>query len=344
MYDYLIVGAGLTGAVCARELRQAGHSVMVLEKRSHLAGNCYDERVDGILVNRYGGHIFHTDNARIWDYATSFAEFRQYEHRVKVRIGETVYSFPPNLMTYQQLGLQPGPGSEPILKNLFFRGYTEKQWQRPLEQVPGAVLARIPWRGTWDDRYFTDRYQGLPVGGYTAWIANILGDAPLELECDYLEAPDYWRRQARQVIYTGPLDALYGYIYGRLEYRSLRFDTRTLPVSDFQGTATVNYPDPDVPYTRVMEWRHFGWQAAPEGRTVVTWEYPADYGPGREPYYPVRDDANAALYARYAWDAAADGYIPAGRLGRYQYLDMHQAIGSALRLVERIGHGTLDAD
>jgi UDP-galactopyranose mutase len=335
MLDYLIVGAGLTGAVVAHELRKAGRSVAVIEKRAHIGGNCYDEVRDGIRVSLYGGHIFHTNSRRIWDYLSQFTAWQAYEHRVKASYYGTIYSFPPNRMTLQQLGVQPGPEAEHKIRETFFRGYTEKQWGRRLEDVPGSIIKRIPVRDNWDDRYFADDYQGLPADGYTAMIGRMLEGVPVTLEADYLGDREYWRTKARRVIYTGPVDALYDNDLGRLEYRSLCFKHTKYDLPDWQGCATLNYTAASVPFTRTMEWKYF-WRTPALDYTWVTHEWPADYDGANEPYYPVGDDANTALYREYRERADADGYIVAGRLGAYRYYNMDQCVGAALALVERI--------
>jgi UDP-galactopyranose mutase len=333
MIDYLIVGAGLFGAVCARELADSGRSVLVIDKRSHIGGNCYTETWDGITTSLYGGHIFHTNSRRIWDYVNEFAEWQQYEHRVKASYKGVVYSFPPNRMTIQQIGAIPG-SLEDEIKRRFFEGYTAKQWGRPLAEVPDHVIKRIPIRDNWDDRYFTDLYQGLPMGGYTPMFERLLNGIEVELQADYMTDLDYWRSKAEQVIYTGPLDELYWCNMGRLKYRSLRHEHQLHAQSDFLGCATLNYADLSIPYTRKMEWKHF-WRASTP-YTWVTTEYPQAYDGTNEPYYPVGDEPNRALYQQYKEIAKQNGYIVGGRLGSYQYLNMDQAIGAALATVERL--------
>jgi UDP-galactopyranose mutase len=330
-WDYLVVGAGIFGATCARELADRGRRVLVIEKRGHVAGNCHTTTERGVLRSVYGGHIFHTDNRRIWDYVNRFAEFRQYEHRVKASYQGTVYSFPPNRMTCQQLGVVPGtPEAAARIKETFFDGYSAKQWGRPIDQVPGSVIRRIPIRDNWDDRYFADEFQGLPAAGYTAMVEKMLEGIRLELNTDYLDRATFWDSQAHKVIFTGPIDALCGHVLGKLDYRSLHFEDEWHE-GDYQGCATLNYTEAEVPYTRVLEWKHF-WPAQTH-ETLVTREYPAAEG---EPYYPVNNERNQALYAQYRAYAAGNKphVILGGRLGSYKYLDMHQAIGAALRLVE----------
>lgn len=332
MYDFLIVGAGLTGATLAQQLTQAGASCFVVERRDHIAGNCYDTEIDGLMVNRYGGHIFHTNSSRVWEYVNHFAAWEPYEHRVKAHYRGTVYSFPPNKMTLQQLGLHGDEQhTQAVLLATFFAGYSFKQWGRPLSDIPNGIIKRIPIRDTWDDRYFTDKYQGLPVGGYTSMVERMLRDVDVSLQTDYLADRKVLNRLAKKVIYTGPLDALYDYDYGRLEYRSLHFDSQWISANDYQGCATMNYTDYQPDFTRILEWRHFGHKPA-TGQTLITREYPQDYDGRNEPYYPVNDNKNNDLHRQYAARADADGIIYAGRLGRYRYYDMDQAIAAGLKL------------
>jgi UDP-galactopyranose mutase len=332
MYDYLIVGAGLFGATAARVLADAGKSVLVIEKRSHVAGNCFDENWGGCYVNKYGGHIFHTNSRRIWDFLGRFTEWRSYEHRVKAHFKGKVYSLPPNLATFDQLGIKPGPAADEVIRSMFFTGYTSKQWGRPIDQVPESVIKRIPIRRNYDDRYFSDRYQAMPDQGYTRMVERMLDAIPVQLGVDFLGDVDYWRQQARRVIYSGPVDALFGYELGRLEYRSLRHVTERVEIDDYQGCATMNYTDIDVPWTRILEWKHFGWRKEPRGETVITMEYPSDEG---DPYYPIEDEHNTALYARYAERAGQERWLRVGgRLGSYKYYNMDQVVAQAIAVAE----------
>lgn len=333
MIDYLIVGAGLYGATCARLLTDAGKRVLVLEKRDHVGGNCADTVIDGVRVSLHGGHIFHTNSDRIWHFVNKFSDWLPYTHRVLACARGRLYSFPPNLTTYEQLGIDIGaPGFEQVLRDKFFSGYTAKQWRKSIDDLPPGILNRIPIRETSDDRYFTDIYQGLPANGYSAMITRMLDGIEVLCGVDYLEDGLDYEDNAREVIYTGPLDALYDYDLGRLAYRSLRFDTQMVKQSPYQPAATVNYCDADVPYTRIMDWGQF-WPKQ-VAHTVITIEYPADDG---EPYYPVNDAENNALHAAYMARAKALGNIHiGGRLGNYRYWNMDQAIGAAMALVERL--------
>jgi UDP-galactopyranose mutase len=332
MYDYLIVGAGLFGSTCARVLADAGRSVMVIEQRPHVAGNCYDENWGGCYVNMHGGHIFHTNSPRIWEFMSRFTEWRAYEHRVKAFYRGCVYSLPPNMTTFDQLGMRPGPEAEQRIREMFFEGYTAKQWGRPIDQVPASVIKRIPIRYTYDDRYFADRYQGMPEKGYTRMVERMLVDLPVQVSVDFLLDIDYWRGQAKRVIYSGPIDALFGYELGRLEYRSLRHITERLDTDNYQGCATINYTDANIPWTRVLEWKHFGWRREPKGETIVTIEYPADEG---EPYYPIEDARNTELYAQYAARVTELKWLRVGgRLGSYKYFNMDQVVAQALNVAQ----------
>jgi UDP-galactopyranose mutase len=329
MYDYLIVGAGLTGATAANMLQYARKRCLVIDRRDHIAGNCYDEMLDGIRVHRYGGHIFHTDSQRMWRFVNRFASFQQYEHRVKAYRDGVYYSFPPNKMTEQQLS-----DRVVTVRRYFYEDFSEKAWGRRWEEIPESIRERVPYRFNWDDRYFTARWQGLPENGYTTLVENLLYQVPVELETDYCHDRDYWRAKADRVIYTGALDELMGYQYGKLEYRSLVFETKRYEQPDYQGCPTVNYPDLDVPYTVINEWKHYGWQSEPAGRTIVTVQTPARFEDTGERYYPYVDEENQERYARYA-AALEPGIIPAGRLGTFQYLNMDQAVQAAMDLVEK---------
>ena len=333
MTDFLIVGAGLYGATCARLLTDAGKRVRVIERRDEVGGNCHDKVIDGVRVSSYGGHIFHTNSERIWEFVGRFADWLPYIHRVKANHAGRLYSFPPNRATFEQLGIaHDAPEADAVIRKAFFEGYTAKQWGKPIEDVPAEVLARIPIRNNADDRYFTDKYQGLPADGYTAMIARMLDGVAVETGADYLADEEYWNAQAAEVIYTGPLDAYYRHDAGVLAYRSLRFDTMRVEGKHFQGAATVNFCDADVPYTRIMDWSY--WWSTSNGHTVITAEYPADKG---EPYYPVNDAENNTIHAKYAERAAKAKWLHiGGRLGSYRYWNMDQAIGAATALTERL--------
>ncbi len=343
MYDYLIVGAGLYGATMARYLFDHGRTVAVIEARSGPAGNCADEYQDGIRVQLHGGHIFHTNDDGVWSFVNRFCDWQRYEHRVTAEAQGRRWSFPVNLQTLNQMwGVTSPAEAEKMLadhgrvreiRRLFFEGYTAKQWGRPIEQVPESVLARIPMRKTWDDRYFTDTYQALPIGGYTELVRAMLTGIQVAYNCPF-KLDEYWPRKVRRIIYTGPLDALYDYRYSELEYRSLRFEHNRMG-GDYQGIATVNYCDADVPYTRILEHKHFGHQQHAE--TVVTHEYPRAYINGvNERYYPVGGDNNKEIHSKYMALAESDNLIVGGRLGLYKYLDMDKTIRLALDAAAKI--------
>lgn len=352
MYDFLIVGAGLFGSVCARELTDAGYKCLVIDKREHIGGNCYTENVDGINVHKYGPHIFHTSDKEIWDYVNRFATFNHFVNRPKVRYGKDLYSFPINLMTlYQLFGVtdpraaeqeldkrrikidRPANLEEWVLTQVgqeiydkFIKGYTTKQWGRDPKELPASIIKRLPIRMTYDDNYFKDKYQGIPIGGYTQIFEKLLDGIEVKTGVDFFDN----NYDANKIIYTGPIDKYYNYIYGELQYRSLEFDVQRLPISDLQGNAVVNYTDQNVPYTRIIEHKHF--EFGTQNHTVVTLEYPKSSG---EPFYPVNDEVNNNIYNQYA-KIENDKVIFGGRLATYKYYDMHQVIGAALATVKKI--------
>jgi len=336
--DYLIVGAGLFGATCARLLTEAGKKVVVIEQREQVGGNCADEEKDGVLIGKYGGHIFHTNSEKIWRFINRFADWQFYEHRVKARYQGRTFSFPINRLTYEQFGLPVTTQTTTILAEIFFKGYSEKQWGRPITAIPGSILKRVPIRDDYDDRYFTDKYQAMPIGGYTKLVEKMLDGIQIKKNTPLGGDISYWRGQDTKMIFTGQIDAFFGYSLGRLEYRSLEF--RTLKDSGtFQGCAAINYADAKTPYTRTIEWKYFYHQRLPY--TYYTFEYPREHTSLSEPYYPIRDKANEKLYKQYEALADAEPWLlVGGRLGSYQYLNMDQAIGQAMRLVEKeLGNG-----
>lgn len=359
-FDYLVVGAGFFGATAARRLADAGKRVLVIDQADHVAGMAHTEWRDGQLYQNHGGHIFHTNDKRLWDWVNRFAEFKHYSHHVKAMAGGRAYSLPINLTTLNQVypdlelttpirgtaflaGFANGHTGDnvrdwclqnigPELYGLLVEGYTRKQWGREPEQIPASVIKRLPVRTTWDDHYFGDAYQGLPINGYTELVGNMLDGIKVELGLDYCDRVTYWDDQADRVIYTGPLDRLYGYQIGRLEYRSLRFEHFYAEVPDHQGCATMNYCDSHVPWLRDEEWRHWWAPAQPKARTLVTRTSPDLDG---SPMYPINDARNQALYEDYARWAASRHYMRVGgRLGLYRYLDMHQAIAAAHKLAD----------
>lgn len=359
MYDYLIVGAGLTGATFAQQAKERGKKVCVIDKRPHIGGNCYSEQREGVEVHVYGPHVFHTSDKKVWDYVNRFTRFNHFVCRPKVSHGGRMFSFPINMMTlYQLWGVQTPKEAEAKLASVripcahprnmeewalsqvgreiyetFVYGYTTKQWKRTPDKLPSSILKRIPIRLTWDDNYFNDCYQGIPIGGYTNIFRNMLDGVETYLGSDFFSERLIWEKLADKIVYTGPVDKLYDYAHGALEYRTLRFDHR-VEKGDVQGTATVNYTELSVPWTRQVEHKHF--EFAESVKSVVTREFPEEWTGNEVPYYPINDDANNSVYDRYQKMAEADQkYIVAGRLGRYKYYDMHQALGAALTLAKK---------
>ena len=368
MYDYLVVGSGLFGAVFAQNAKQAGKSVLVIDKRPHIAGNVYTEDVEGIHVHKYGAHIFHTNSDRVWNYITQFAEFNRFTNSPVANYHGELYSLPFNMYTFNKMWgvVTPEEAAAKIEeqktaagitepKNLeeqaislvgtdiyekLVKGYTEKQWGRPCDQLPAFIIKRLPVRLTFDNNYFNARYQGIPMGGYTRMVENLLDGIEVRLGVDYLESKAELDALAHKVIYTGPIDAYFDFQLGTLEYRSVRFETELLDKPNFQGNAAVNYTDRETPWTRIIEhkWFEFGKDDAGNDlpKTVISREYSSEWKPGDEPYYPVNDEKNGALYEQYrALADAEDKVIFGGRLGEYKYYDMDAVIASALDLGAR---------
>jgi UDP-galactopyranose mutase len=356
MYDYLIVGSGLFGSVFAQQATEAGYRCLVVEKNDHIGGNCYTKEVEGINVHVYGPHIFHTDNDKIWEYMNRWTRFNHYVNRPKVHFKDKLYSFPINLMTLNQLwGVKTPDEARARLdlvkvkndfpKNLeewilsqvgkeiyetFIEGYTTKQWNRHPSKLPASIVKRLPIRLTFDDNYFNDKYQGIPIGGYTPIFEKLLAGSEVLTGVDYFQERHLLSRLAKKTVYTGKLDQFFSYCLGRLEYRGLRFDTKVLDCPDFQGNAVINYTEKNIPYTRITEHRHFDLKKDGD-KTVVTWEYPDDWDESKVPYYPVNDDANNKLRDQYKELAAQrPDVIFGGRLASYMYYDMHQVVASAL--------------
>ena len=367
MYDYLIVGAGLYGAVFAHEMKARGKKVLVIDRRAHIAGNVYTENIEGIHVHRYGAHIFHTNNKKVWNYITQFAEFNRFTNSPVANYKGKLYSLPFNMYTFNQMWgvVTPEEASAEIErqrreitgepKNLeeqaislvgrdiyekLIKGYTEKQWGRDCRELPAFIIRRLPVRLTFDNNYFNALYQGIPVGGYTKMVANLLEGIEVRLNTDYLEHKDELDVLAQKVVYTGAIDAYFGYQLGHLEYRSVRFETELLDQPNFQGNAAVNYTDRETPWTRIIEHKWFEFGRDDEGRelpkTIISREYSSEWKPGDEPYYPVNDEKNGELYARYRERAQGEKkVIFGGRLGEYKYYDMDAVIGAALERAEK---------
>ena len=356
-YDYLIVGSGLFGAVVAQRAFEAGKKCLVLEKRDHIAGNVYTQEIEGIQVHRYGAHIFHTNNQQVMSYLSRFAEFNHYVNSPIANYKGEIYNLPFNMNTFnkmwgvvtpqqalEKIELQrkecytPDPVNlEQMALNLvgsdiyekLIRGYTEKQWGRPCNELPASIIRRLPVRFNYDNNYFNAKYQGIPIGGYTRMVQSMLDGVEVKLQTDYLENRDYYYGLAERIIYTGPIDVYFNYCYEPLEYRSIYFDTDILPTENFQGNAVVNYTDRDTPYTRIIEHKHFEFGAQP--KTVISREYSSEWDPGKEPFYPIEDEKNLTKYSLYRKLAdAEDRVVFGGRLGTYKYYDMDQVVEQAL--------------
>lgn len=361
-YDYLIVGAGLFGAVFAREAMNRGKTCLVLDRRDHIGGNIYTEKVEDIQVHRYGAHIFHTSDKKVWDYINQYAEFNNYINSPVAVYKNELYNLPFSMNTFSRMwNIRTPKEAREIIegqiadlhieepRNLeeqalslvgrdvyekLVKGYTEKQWGRDCKDLPAFIIRRLPLRFTYDNNYFNDRYQGIPMGGYTRIIEKLLEGAEVRTGVDYLKERETYECAAGKIIFTGMIDEYYGYRLGALEYRSVRFETEVLDCDNYQGNAVVNYTDREVPYTRVIEHKHF--EFGTQKKTVISREYSSEWKVGDEPYYPVNDEKNSVLYEKYASLAAGeDNVIFGGRLGAYRYYDMDKVIASALELVDR---------
>lgn len=357
-YDYLIVGSGLFGAVFANEAAKAGKTCLVLEKRPHTGGNVHCETVEDVVVHQYGAHIFHTNNKVVWDYVNELAEFNRYTNSPIANYKGEIYNMPFNMNTFHAMwGVRTPAEAQAMIdkqraeitgepKNLeeqaislvgrdiyekLVKGYTEKQWGRDCTELPAFIIKRLPVRLTYDNNYFNDRYQGIPIGGYNVIIDKLLEKADILMGVDFLSDPDKYRAMADTVVYTGTIDSYFGYRFGKLEYRTVRFESEVLDEPNYQGVAVVNYTDRETPYTRVIEHKHFDFGTQP--KTVVTREYSTDWQDGMEPYYPVNDERNGTLYAQYEALAKEEkNTLFGGRLAEYRYYDMDKVIESALAL------------
>lgn len=363
-YDYLIVGSGLFGSIFAHEMTKKGKKCLVLERRNHIGGNIYTEEQEGIQVHKYGAHIFHTSNKKVWNYVNSFVEFNRYTNTPIANYKGELYNLPFNMNTFYQLWRVKTPaeakakieeqkseyqhitepknleeqalilGGKDIYEKLI-KGYTEKQWGRPATEIPAFIIRRLPFRFTFDNNYFNDLYQGVPIGGYTLLIEKMLEGIEVKLNTDYLKEKEYWNSLAEKIVYTGKIDEFFDLQYGSLDYRSLNFETEVLEMDNYQGNAVVNYTEREIPYTRIIEHKHFEFGTQP--KTIITREYPADFSEDNEAYYPINDDKNQAVYQKYK--ALADqnpNVIFGGRLAEYKYYDMHQVVEKALDVIEKL--------
>lgn len=360
-FDYLIVGAGLYGAVIAHELKTLGKRCLVIDRRSHIAGNVYTENVSGVNVHRFGAHIFHTSNKKVWDYVNQFADFNNYVNSPIAVYGDQLFNLPFNMNTFHQMwGVRtPAEAKAKIAEQIadlnitdpqnleeqalslvgkdvytkLIKEYTEKQWGRDCKDLPAFIIKRLPCRFTFDNNYFNDRWQGIPIGGYTAMVERMLDGIDIRLNLEYSKMVAAPHAIADRIVYTGSIDEFFGYRYGELQYRSVRFDTQELPIDNFQGNAVVNYTSKDVPWTRIIEHKHFEFGQHPS--TIISREYSVEWTRGMEPYYPVNNYENAELYKKYEKVAQKFPYIHfGGRLGQYRYYDMDKVIEAALNAVD----------
>lgn len=370
MYDYLIVGAGLFGAIFANEANKRGMKCLVIDKRSHIAGNIYTAEMDEIQVHMYGAHIFHTSNKEIWEYVNQFAEFNRYTNSPVARYKSELYNLPFNMNTFNKMWgvISPEEAKAKIQQQIeeagitkpenleqqaislvgrdvyekLVKGYTEKQWGRRATELPSFIIKRLPVRFTYDNNYFNDRYQGIPIGGYTKIIDKMLEGIEVKLDTDFFKHRTELTCLARKIVFTGMIDEYYDYLYGELEYRSLRFETEVIDAENYQGNAVVNYTEYEIPFTRIIEHKHFEFgteNGTVNPKTVITKEYPANWKRGDEPYYPMNDDKNNELYAKYkALSDKETNVIFGGRLGMYKYFDMHNVVAEALKCVRQELH------
>ena len=364
-YDYLLIGAGLFNGVVARHLTDSGKKVLVVEKRSHTGGNVYCENVEGINVHKYGAHIFHTNDREVWDYVNGFCEFNRYTNSPVANYKGELYNLPFNMNTFNKMWgvVTPKEAFDVIEKqkkaagtgdrepaNLeeqaislvgtdiyekLVKGYTEKQWGRSCKELPAFIIKRLPVRYTFDNNYFNDRFQGIPIGGYNVIIDKLFEGCDIRLQCDYFDHRKELDQEADRIVYTGPIDRFFDYSLGELEYRTLRFETEVLDEPNYQGNAVINYTDGETPFTRIIEHKHF--EFGTQDKTVITREYPAEYEKGMEPYYPVNDDKNQQLYLRYREKAdELENVYFGGRLGEYKYYDMDKVIRSAFDFLDKL--------
>ncbi len=362
-YDYILVGSGLFAGVWAYLARKQGKRCLAVERREHIGGNIYCEETEGIHVHKYGAHIFHTSNREVWNFVNSLTEFNRYTNSPVANYKGEMYNMPFNMNTFSKMwGISTPKEAMAIIakqrssiagepKNLeeqaislvgtdlyekLVKGYTEKQWGRDCRDLPAFIIKRLPVRYTYDNNYFNDLYQGIPIGGYNAVTEKLFEGCDIECGVDYLDKREYYNSLGETIVYTGTLDSYYGYCFGKLEYRSLKFETEVMDTDNYQGVAVVNYTDRETPYTRIIEHKHFEFGTQP--KTVITREYPADWQAGMEPYYPVNDEKNQKLYEKYAAKAAEEGHVIfGGRLAEYKYYDMDKVIESAMERAAQYG-------
>lgn len=353
MYDYIIVGTGLSGAIFGYEAQKIGKKVLFIEKRSHVGGNIYTENINGITVHKYGPHIFHCNNFKIWKYINKFSKFNNYIHRQKANYKNQIYSLPVNLLTICQIYNVSTPEEAkaiieekrikiknpknaeewclstigPEIYNLLYKGYTEKQWNQNPKNLPTSIVKRLPIRFSFDDNYHNSLYQGIPIGGYTEIINKMIGTAEVKLNTDFNEIN--WKNYAKNLVYSGSLDDYYNYCFGELQYRTLRWENEQHEVSDYQGCSVMSFPDINVPHTRIIEHKHF--EFGKQNYTIITKEYPETYKKGKERLYPIENENNIKIYKKYKEKAQLDNIIVIGRLGNYKYMDMDACIGSTLK-------------
>lgn len=360
-YDYLIVGSGLFGSIFAHEAFKKGKKCLVIDKRNHVGGNIYTEEVEGIQVHKYGAHIFHTSNKEVWDYIQQFATFNRYTNSPIAKYKDEIYNMPFNMNTFNKMWgvitpeqakakiqeqIQEANIDEPknleeqaislVGKDIYeklVKGYTQKQWGKECKDLPAFIIKRLPVRFTYDNNYFNDLYQGIPVGGYTQIIEKMLDGIDVKLNCDFFEHKEELISMCDKIVFTGMIDQYYDYCLGTLEYRSLKFETELLDIDNYQGNAVVNYNEYEIPFTRIIEHKHF--EYGQQEKTVITREYPSTWKKGDEPYYPMNDEKNNSLYQQYKELAKKEGnVIFGGRLGMYKYFDMHHVIAEALQCVK----------
>lgn len=358
-YDYLIIGSGLYGATFAYRAKEAGKRCLVIDRRPHLGGNIYCEEIEGINVHKYGAHIFHTSHKKVWDFVNSIVEFNRYTNSPIANYKGKLYNLPFNMNTFYTLwGVKTPKEAQAIIekqriesgiinpsnlkekaislvgKDIFeilIKGYTEKQWGRKCEDLPADIIKRLPVRFTFDNNYFNDKYQGIPIGGYNQLINGLLKNIETRNNIDFLKNRTYWEKIAKKIVYTGPIDEYYDYRFGKLEYRTLRFEEEVLNCNNYQGNAVINYTEAEVPYTRIIEHKHFEFGIQP--RTVISREYSSEWKEGSEPYYPINDEKNNRLYQQYAELAQEESNVLfGGRLAEYKYYDMHHVIEKVLNI------------